>query len=829
MNATPSTHRLLCVGLMLAGLTFACQPPPPAFGECNRDSDCELGLACVNTTCRAPLDSGADAGDMLPDAMLVDMSPPDFGPLVECEDVAIPAQEWRVDCGQACALEGFTHIAAGTFMMGSPPEERYRDESVVIENHETQHRVTLTRDFWLKTTEVTRAEWASLAGQLPEYVGGLSTKCVDPQCPARDVNWYEALAWSNALSRAEGLPACYTLSGCDEVEARGLRCESVMVNALDRNPLNCLGYRLPTEAEWEYAARAGTRTAWYSGADEAGVLDIAWTLENSDGVPQPVAQKLPNAWGLFDMSGNAMEWVWDASAPYRPADAVDPLGSGDANFKVLRGGMVEHSAPEARSATRRRALPLHGQWPGFRVARTVVVCGDAICGASESSTTCPADCPLDGFAIIPQGEAWTGSIDDEVGRETPASGAVWPETRRLVRPLQSIWAKRTEVTRAEWRSLSAAMGAAELPAADCDDCPVTGVNWYEALAWCNAKSEAEGVPPCYALTGCEGRPGEGMHCTDVEVLADDGVPMRCEGYRLPTEVEWEVAARAGADTRWPDGEPDPTGVAWFAENADAAQPVGGKTGNCWGLYDTAGNVHEWVWDEPSIYPTFPRPDPIVPPGAGAAERVVRGGAFDSTAAQPRSAARLEWSARADAASIGFRPVRTISAPVTMPRWTTGKPGPGGGWIFYDKGVRTDGWRYLEAAPGDSVREVAWGCQGARLGVTTQWIGAGLRNTATIIEGCPTSGIAARVADGYSRFNGRAYDDWFLPTLQAWAEMQTALVERDIGGFTDGFYWSSWGSHETGDINHAWIWRFDPIGPATWCKNCPAWVRPIRRF
>lgn len=808
---------------------LGCVPQAPSFGECNRDSDCAASATCVETRCIPALDPGRmDAGAA---DMQLDMLPPDFGPLVECENVAVPAAEVRTECGKACELEGFTRIEAGTFMMGSPEDEPGRNTGPVIEYHEPQHRVTLTRDFWLKTTEVTRAEWHGLLGKLAHHTGrALRTDCVDPACPARDVNWFEALDWANALSRSEGLPPCYTLNDCAPHEngERGVSCESVTVNAIDRNPLNCLGYRLPTEAEWEYAARAGTTTAWASGAAESSLTDIAWFLENSDGVPHPVARKQPNAWGLHDMAGNAWEWVWDGSASYRPGDAVDPIGASGASHRVRRGGYFASGAAATRSAARSRALPLHGEFPGFRVARTVVVCGDAICGPLETSANCPSDCPLAGFAIIPQGEGWMGSTDDEAGRETPASGASWPETRRMIRPLQSVWSKRTEVTRAEWRALSDAMGAVALPDVGCEDCPVTGVNWFEAIAWCNAKSEAEGLAPCYALASCDGAPGAGMNCQDAEVLAPDGDPLNCEGYRLPTEAEWEFAARAGTASAWPHGEADASAVAWFADNAEDPQPVGRKVGNCWGLYDTAGNVHEWVWDEPSIYPPFPRPDPIAAPG-GTPERVVRGGAFDSTAAQTRAAARQEWLAREGAANIGFRPVRTITAPVTMPAWQVGAVGPAGGLVFYDKGVRSDGWRYLEAAPQDAPRETSWGCQGERLGVSTQWIGAGKRLTDVIVEGCPTPGIAADVAQRYSRFTDRAYDDWFLPTLQAWEEMQTALVDRDLGGFADAFYWSSWGSHETGDINHAWIWRFDPVGPATWCKGCAARVRPIRRF
>jgi formylglycine-generating enzyme required for sulfatase activity len=185
--------------------------------------------------------------------------------------------------------EGFVRIAGGTFTMGSPSSELGWDSD------ETQHEVTLTRDFWLQTTEVTQGAYQALMGSNPSSF----TAC-GASCPVEQVSWYDAIAYANARSRAEGLPECYDGEG----------------NVIGGTTVyECCGYRLPTEAEWEYAARAGMSTATYRGdltgdpfsCDPQPSLDsIAWFCGNAGDQTQVVGGKAPNAWGLYDMLGN----VW---------------------------------------------------------------------------------------------------------------------------------------------------------------------------------------------------------------------------------------------------------------------------------------------------------------------------------------------------------------------------------------------------------------------------------------------------------------------------------------------------------------------------------------
>jgi formylglycine-generating enzyme required for sulfatase activity/subtilisin family serine protease len=240
--------------------------------------------------------------------------------------------------------EGYVRIEAGQFVRGSPPDEQGRDA------WENQHIVTLTRAFALKATEVTQAEWVRLMVINPSRFGACG-----PTCPVENVNWYEGAAYLNALSESEGRESCYTLQDCRGTPGAGdFNCRGSTHVGLD-----CGGYRYPTEAEWEYAARAGTGTASYNGpvghvgcGFDASLDPIAWYCGNANNTPHPVATKLPNAWGLYDMLGNVWEWNQDWYDAYPVGRVDDPEGPANGNIRVGRGGAWNYGATYARAAKR---------------------------------------------------------------------------------------------------------------------------------------------------------------------------------------------------------------------------------------------------------------------------------------------------------------------------------------------------------------------------------------------------------------------------------------------------------------------------------------------
>jgi formylglycine-generating enzyme required for sulfatase activity len=255
-------------------------------------------------------------------------------------------------------------VEAGSCKMGSPAGENCRRDD------EDQHDVTITRGFELAETEVTQEQFQSLMGYNPSF----QVAC-GAQCPVDWVTWHEAVAYCNTLSAAKGLQACYACTG----DGPSVSCDPVAPTG--KKWLDCTGFRLPTEAEFEYAARAGTTTALPNGnisscmSTDTNSSKIAWYKANSSGLPRAVKGKAANAWGFYDLTGNAYEWVQDWYQAKLGVDAVtDPVGpaSGDASSqRVFRGGAWYFNAEHLRPAHRLAFAPTKRfTYLGFRCART---------------------------------------------------------------------------------------------------------------------------------------------------------------------------------------------------------------------------------------------------------------------------------------------------------------------------------------------------------------------------------------------------------------------------------------------------------------------------
>ncbi len=220
-------------------------------------------------------------------------------------------------------------LPAGEFLMGSPV-----DDPDARLDEQPQHQVQISQPFYLSVTPVTQAQYQQVIGENPSHFRG------DPQRPVECVSWEDAIAFCRRLSEQEAQT-----------------------------------YRLPTEAEWEYACRADTTTRYSFGKDPAELGDHAWYRANSAGTTHPVTRKKPNPWGLHDMLGNVWEWCADGYSvdAYARSPAEDPPGSDSTTARVLRGGCWRDRQVDRFRCAARLALPpiFRFDYRGFRVVRTL--------------------------------------------------------------------------------------------------------------------------------------------------------------------------------------------------------------------------------------------------------------------------------------------------------------------------------------------------------------------------------------------------------------------------------------------------------------------------
>ena len=244
-----------------------------------------------------------------------------YGISIFGQSEAPPSREVRNSIGMEFVL-----IEPGTFQMGSPAGEagRFNDEAL--------HRVTLSQPFYLGKYEVTQEQWQAVMGRNPSDFSSCGSAC-----PVEKVSWEDVQGFIAALNQREGVRS----------------------------------YRLPTEAEWEYAARGGTQTAYHFGDTANRLGQYGWDDENAGERTHPVGQKRPNGWGLYDMHGNVWEWVADWHGDYPSGRVSDPGGPSTGARRVLRGGGWNRDARNCRAALRNYATPdARGSSIGIRLART---------------------------------------------------------------------------------------------------------------------------------------------------------------------------------------------------------------------------------------------------------------------------------------------------------------------------------------------------------------------------------------------------------------------------------------------------------------------------
>jgi len=517
-------------------------------------------------------------------------------------------------------------IAPGRFWMGSLEDEEGR-----FDNEGPRHEVELSQGFWLFDTPCTQALWEVVMEENPSEFQGTNR-------PVERVSWED----------------CQTFISKFNEQVPGLE----------------LG--LPTEAQWEYACRAGTQEARYDPDTDA----IAWYGENSNAETHDVGQKRPNVWGLYDMLGNVDEWVQDWHSEYTADSVMDPKGPATGAVRVIRGGYWGYVAQFVRAAFRHAYDPgVRFEVFGFRCLSSGSEPGRAreTWGASEQRAE-PAE------TTRRQPAARLLNVQRQSELETVFPDAAWLEVStdrerlcfgRITKPL---WAKaigrdgyglwvRLEVKGVRQRLRWIApgrfwMGSPEDEEERYDDegprhkvelsegfwlfdTPCTQALWEAVME--ENPSRFHGV----------NRPVENVSWENCQTFINRLNKQYPDlGLRLPTEAQWEYVCRAG--TQGARYDPDLDAIAWYDENRhDATHDVGQKRPNAWGLYDMLGNVDEWCHDGMRTYEPGLAIDPMGPTSAGAV-RVIRGGGWDYPARGVRAADRGAVAPGYRDHIIGFR-------------------------------------------------------------------------------------------------------------------------------------------------------------------------------
>ncbi len=232
----------------------------------------------------------------------------------------------------ASALPKVVTTPAGLDMALLPAGEFTMGDASGDEDEKPPHKVRLSA-FYLDTREVTQKSYEGLMEKNP-------SKFKAPDKPVEQVDWYHAVLYCNMRSLKEGLKPCY--------DANTLQCDFA-----------ASGYRLPTEAEWEYACRAGTATRFSFGNDPGALKNVAWFKANAGQTSHAVGQKAPNPWGLYDLHGNVAEWCHDiySESYYQKSEPADPHGPAAGNKRVLRGGSWRSGDDACRSSARNSETP----------------------------------------------------------------------------------------------------------------------------------------------------------------------------------------------------------------------------------------------------------------------------------------------------------------------------------------------------------------------------------------------------------------------------------------------------------------------------------------
>ena len=544
----------------------------------------------------------------------------------------------------------FRLIPPGEFLMGSAPEEIQAEQlmasqqspRVDIESEGPQHKVVLTKPIYVGVTEVTQVQYEQVMGTNPSYwsaTGQWKEKVANLDTgnhPVEMVSWNDAAEFCAKLSQQEQRKPFYSRSG-----------ETVTL-------LEGTGYRLPTEAEWEYACRAGTTTRFWSGDKDEDLIQAGWFAGNSGRRTHAAGELKANPFGLSDVHGNVWEWCSDLTDAYGVGSVSDPGGRSEGSIRVRRGGCFFLEATYGRSADRDTFEPSsRGDFLGFRAVLIADAVKELLTRERESEaglTPPPAKAPFNAAQAQAHQQAWAASLKvpveykNSLGMQLhliPPGEYIMGGDRLPVTLTKAFWIGETEVTQGQWqRLMNSTPWQGQDNLKEGSNFPAVNISHGDAGDGAIAAHSAGEF--CAKLTAQERAAGR--------------LPTGWE-YRLPTLAQWEWACRAGTTTSYSFGEneSDLDQYAWYdanTKNADQsfAHGVGLKKSNAWGLKDMHGNV--WEWCSNMLGPVIGGPDPTGPTtGTG---RVFRGGGWNGGATMSRSASVTGNVSNYAANDVGFR-------------------------------------------------------------------------------------------------------------------------------------------------------------------------------
>ncbi|QDU35982.1 Serine/threonine-protein kinase PknB [Maioricimonas rarisocia] len=603
----------------------------------------------------------------------------------------------------------FRLIPPGEFLMGSTPEEIEAALKVAgedeywrerINSESPQHKVVLTQPLYVSTTQVTQSQYEQVMGTNPSHFSAtgegkeLVANLETGNHPVEMVSWNDAAEFCAKLSQQEQLKPFY------------FRSDQTVT------PLDGTGYRLPTEAEWESACRAGTTTRFWSGDEDQNLVSAGWFGSNSGGRTHAAGELKANPFGLSDVHGNVWEWVQDSWDPafygkFEEDAAINPFSAG--SRRVFRGGGWDCSPSLCRSSIRLADHPSDRyNVIGFRVALAAEAVKGLLSDAPVSRSTSqkpnwhgwPADAPAPAiapfnaqqarahqeawaeylgvpveyensigmtFRLVPPGEFLMGSSPEEIEAALEVAGADEASQERInsegpqhkVILTQAVYVGTTEVTQSQYEQVMgtnpshfSASGDGKDRVADLDTSnhPVEMVSWYDAAEFCAKLSRREKLKPFYFRSG------------------QTVTPLGGNGYRLPTEAEWEHFCRAGTTTRFwiGEGDQDLIQAGWCGSNSGGrTHPVGELKANPFGLHDVHGNLIEWVQDSwnQEFYGQFSDKQAIDPsnPFSPGSRQVRRDGSWYNRPINCRASCRDWHSSWRRESTIGFRVVLAVDA------------------------------------------------------------------------------------------------------------------------------------------------------------------------